>query len=70
MTHNGLLTVIKMTPRHKEKKFLFVDLVPNSDEASAAVGHQCSDEPSLFSSLLRYPFLIPFYLLLQLSELL
>jgi hypothetical protein len=51
MTHNGSLTAIKMTPRHKEKKFLFIDLVPNSDEASAAVGHQCSDEPSLSSHL-------------------
>jgi hypothetical protein len=69
MTHNGSLTVTKMTQRRKEKKFLFVDLVPNSDEASAAVGHQCSDELSLFSSLLRCPFLTLVCLLSQLSEL-
>jgi hypothetical protein len=32
MTHNGLLTVTKVTQaRHKEKKFLFVDLVSGTD---------------------------------------
>jgi hypothetical protein len=39
-------------------RFLFVDLVPNSDEASAAVGHQRSDELSL-SLLISFALSFP-----------
>jgi hypothetical protein len=54
ITHNGSLTVIKMTHRHKEKKYLVNSLISNSDEASAVVGHRSLDELSFLIFLLSF----------------